>query len=149
MKRNQMLGLATALCTVLFLVGCGDDSDGSSSGGTPSASACADVCAKAVECQMYSSEAQCTSECTSEATSSEISCVSSCDETAACTTWFTCVEPCLEVEVVEGNGEYCEGYEIGSDADECCQTNDPCDWGDDYVCDCGGTCAWDAGDCSK
>ena len=42
--------------------------------------------------------------------------------------------------------EWCEGYE-GTDL--CCVDGDPCDLGDDQICQCGDTCSWEAGDCSK
>lgn len=38
----------------------------------------------------------------------------------------------------------CPGY---SGTEPCCKTDDPCGWGGDAVCDCGGTCPWDSGDC--
>ncbi|MCC6158146.1 MAG: hypothetical protein IT350_08830 [Deltaproteobacteria bacterium] len=42
--------------------------------------------------------------------------------------------------------EWCDGYE-GTDL--CCVDGDPCDLGDDRICQCGDTCSWEAGDCEK
>jgi hypothetical protein len=44
----------------------------------------------------------------------------------------------------DSDADWCPGYD-GSD--ECCQTDDPCDWADDGWCDCDDTCAWDSSDC--
>jgi hypothetical protein len=43
-----------------------------------------------------------------------------------------------------GGDEFCPGYTGGS---ACCAPDDPCDWAADGICDCQGTCGWDAGDC--
>ena len=38
-------------------------------------------------------------------------------------------------------------YDAYDDDDECCASNDPCDWANDGYCDCEGTQSWDAADC--
>jgi hypothetical protein len=43
-----------------------------------------------------------------------------------------------------GGSDFCPGY-TGSSS--CCKTGNPCDWANDNICDCNGSCAWDGGDC--
>ena len=46
--------------------------------------------------------------------------------------------------VCEGSGGYCPGYTGSSN---CCKPDNSCDWDNDNICDCNGTCAWDGADC--
>ncbi|MBN2342996.1 MAG: hypothetical protein JXX29_13080 [Deltaproteobacteria bacterium] len=124
------------------------DSDADSDVDTESASIadCMEPCIKAIECEIYSDMTTCTSECVDDVTGAEAFCINACDERATCDAWLACADACFDVA---GNGEYCVGYEMGSDEDVCCQTNDPCDWASDSWCDCGGTCTWDTADCRQ
>lgn len=72
-----------------------------------------------------------------------------CAEDAYCcnTAWDNiCVNEVAEFGCgqCDGGGAVCPGYGGWS---ECCETDDPCGWAADGICDCEGTCAWDGPDC--
>jgi hypothetical protein len=144
MKQCQLWGFLM-ICTAVVFTGCKDDD--SKSGSAASEASCNTVCEKAVSCGEFTSNSECVAECTTYYSASEIGCVNNCDKSADCAIWYDCGEACFPV--VQGNGEYCPGYVMGSDDDDCCQTNNPCDWSNDHECDCGGSCTWDNADCSQ
>ena len=74
-------------------------------------------------------------ECLGEASGDSCGSDDDCDANEECHTYNnTCYVPTP-----------CPGYEGSSD---CCDPADPCDWADDSVCDCDGTCSWDSADCA-
>ena len=124
---------------------------------------CQKICIKVAECTTgagtasVSSDAEmteCVTDCTGGLTITTSDCASSLSLYASCIDAISCssgseesLNQCIEEsDVFSDCGISTEGTP-DSGGDECCDSDDPCEFADDGYCDCPGE-SWDAADCS-